>query len=138
MVVMIWRKRKAKTCVLIMTMMIKVRKGRRQIIGHICTRFLLQEKKRANDRRAGFTSFRALFAPLRTMFCLKKCFHFWTENIECVRRIFSFCLLRDSCFVVFLENLAITCIRSYIYVMIALLLACYRSYGKTIFYFHLA
>ena len=26
----------------------------------------------------------------------KKCFHFWTENIECVRRILSFCLLRES------------------------------------------
>ena len=32
------------------------------------------EKKGANDRRTGFTSFRALFAPLRTMFCRKKVF----------------------------------------------------------------
>ena len=97
-----------------------------------------RKKREFNDRRTGFTSFRALFAPLRTMCCLKRHFYFWTENIECVRRIFSFCLLRDSCFVVFLENLAITCIRSHIYAMIALLLACYRSYGKTIFGFSLS
>ena len=59
-------------------------RGGGQIIGHICTGFLLHEKKGVNDRRTGFTSFRALFAPLQTMFCLKKHFYFWTENVECV------------------------------------------------------
>ena len=45
--------------------------GRGEIIGHICTNFFLFDKKGVNDRRKGFTSFRALFASLRTMFCLK-------------------------------------------------------------------
>ena len=45
--------------------------GKGEIIGHICTKFFFFDKKGANDRRKGFTSFRALFASLRTMFCLK-------------------------------------------------------------------
>ena len=80
--------------------MIEVRKGgrgkKRRLFATYAPDSSSPEKKGANDRRTGFTSFRALFAPLRTMFCRKKCFHFWTENIECVQRILSFCLLRES------------------------------------------